>query len=97
METEPSPTDPAGSTQDAHATSDALLRVLVRTLRKLGEAGQVDQANRLAAGAWSAIRHTDPAAAERINGTMHYLARLPDPIDAPHLDHSVQAIAREGE
>lgn len=61
----------------------ALLRALTRALRALGEAGEVDAASRIAARAWSEIRHTDPHAAERLNGTLHYLARLPDPVDAP--------------
>ncbi len=61
----------------------ALMRALTKALRKLGEAGEVDVASRLAAQAWSDIRHTDPDAAERLNGTMHYLARLPDPVAAP--------------
>ena len=56
---------------------DALLKVLVRALRRLGEAGYPEDANRLAARGWSAIRHRHPVAAERINGTMHYLSRLP--------------------
>lgn len=61
-----------------------LLQVLIRALRQLGEAGRVDDASRLAARAWKALRHSDPAAAERINGTMHFLARLPDPVNSPH-------------
>ncbi len=61
-----------------------VLQVLIRALRKLGEAGFADDANRLAGRAWSALRHSDPAAAERINGTMHFLARLPDQVDSPH-------------
>jgi hypothetical protein len=66
------------------ADSERLLRVLVRALRGLGEAGDPDQASRLAALAWSAVRHSNPSAAERLNGTMHYLARLPDPTNTPH-------------
>ncbi len=60
-----------------------LLDALVRSLRKLGEAGNPDEASRIAAKAYSALRHDDPASAERINGTMHYLARLPDSVNAP--------------
>lgn len=66
---------------------DALLRVLTKALRALGEAGEPESASRLAAQGWSAIRHTRPAAAERLNGTMHYLARLPDPTNTPHRGH----------
>lgn len=58
--------------------ADALLAVLIRALRALGEAGHPEDANRLAARAWSSVRHQQPAAAARINGTMHYLARLPE-------------------
>lgn len=61
-----------------------VLQVLIRALRKLGEAGFADDANRLAGRAWSALRHTDPDAAERINGTMHFLSRLPDHVNSPH-------------
>lgn len=60
---------------------DALIEitdVLTRALRELGKAGQPDQANRLAARAWVALRHEHPREAERINGLMHFLARLPN-------------------
>ena len=60
---------------------DALLDVFVKALRGLGQAGHAEDANRLAARGWSAIRHRHPAAAERLNGTMHYLSRLPAPIE----------------
>lgn len=74
------------STGDASVAqvNGELLQVLIRALRRLGEAGFADDASRLAGRAWSALRHTDPVAAERINGTMHFLARLPDPVNAPH-------------
>lgn len=51
--------------------------VLVKTLRALGQAGHPDAASRLAAKAWWALRNTRPREAERINGALHYLARLP--------------------
>lgn len=57
------------------ATTD----ILVKTLRALGQNGQPEAANRLAAKAYWALRPTSPDEAERINGTMHYLARLEDP------------------
>lgn len=50
--------------------------VLVKTLRALGQNGQPEAANRLAAKAYWALRPTSPEQAERINGAMHYLARL---------------------
>jgi len=55
-----------------------LTTVLVKTLRALGQAGQPDQALPLAASAWSRLRAEHPEQAERVNGTMHYLARRPD-------------------
>lgn len=51
--------------------------VLVKALRALGQAGHPDAASRLAAKAWWALREQHPREAERINGAMHYLARLP--------------------
>jgi uncharacterized protein (DUF2249 family) len=54
----------------------ALTRVLARTLRKLGQAGEPWDASRLAAEGWSLLRSAAPADAERLNGAMHYLARL---------------------
>ena len=74
-----------------------VLQVLIRALRKLGEAGFADDANRLAGRAWSALRHSDPAAAERINGTMHFLARLPDTVDSPHHHRDPQDATQEEE
>jgi hypothetical protein len=65
---------------------DELVRtvdVLVKTLRALGQAGQPDTANRLAARAWWVLRERRPREAERINGAMHYLARLPEQTLAP--------------
>ncbi len=53
-----------------------LLPLFVKALRRLGQVGYPDDANRIAARAWSLLRHDDPVGAERINGTMHYLARL---------------------
>ncbi len=79
----------------AAAPDRELVRLLTQALRQLGEAGQPDIASRLAGRAWSTARRTDPILARRINGLMHYLARLPDPIDArtntstaiPNQDH----------
>ena len=56
--------------------------VLVKTLRALGNAGHPDAASRLAAKAWWALRTTRPREAERVNGVMHFLARLPSEPDA---------------
>lgn len=56
----------------------AITDVLIKTLRTLGQKGYPDAANRLAAQAWLALRDEHPRDAERINGAMHYLARLPE-------------------
>lgn len=64
--------DPA----DVHGANDALARILTRLLRVAGDAGQPEEANRLAGQAWSALRRVNPHAAQRINGSMHYLAKL---------------------
>ena len=67
-------TDSSAEAQDALVeTTD----VLVKALRALGRAGHPDVASRLAAKAWWALRGTRPREAERVNGAMHYLARLP--------------------
>lgn len=50
---------------------------LIKTLRALGHRGDPDAANRLAAQAWLALRDDHPHQAERLNGAMHYLVRLP--------------------
>ncbi|MEY8570401.1 hypothetical protein [Brevibacterium linens] len=54
-----------------------LTAVLAKSLRALGKAGQPDEASRLGATGWSLLRHDHPREAEKINGTMYYLARLP--------------------
>ncbi|TXJ06350.1 MAG: hypothetical protein E6Q27_03960 [Aeromicrobium sp.] len=67
-----SPADPISETTD----------VLVRALRALGNAGQPDTASRLAARAWWALKSQHPREAERLNGILHYLARLPEQVDS---------------
>ena len=67
-------TDPSTEARDALAE---MTDVLVKALRALGQAGHPDAASRLAAKAWWALRGTRPREAERVNGAMHYLARLP--------------------
>ncbi|AXH95229.1 hypothetical protein [Ornithinimicrobium avium] len=61
---------------ELRATVAATTGILVKTLRALGQNGQPQAANRLAAKAYWALRTTSPDEAERINGAMHYLARL---------------------
>lgn len=55
-----------------------LVVLFTRALRQLGEAGHPVAANRLAGKAWWAIKDTDPTGARRIDGVMHYLAKLPE-------------------
>lgn len=61
---------------DLTRVNDDLVRLLTRALRALGDAGQPAEANIIGGKAWSAIRHVHPRAAQRINGMMHYLAKL---------------------
>jgi len=53
-----------------------IVTLFTKALRALGKAGHADEASRLAAQAWWGLKDTDERAAERVNGTMHYLARL---------------------
>lgn len=70
------------------ATERDLVTLFTKALRLLGEAGRPVAASRLAANAWWALHDTDERAAERVNGVMHYLARLPEETEphppAPH-------------
>jgi len=66
------------SPSDAGDELAGTVDVLVKTLRALGKAGHPDTANRLAARAWWTLREARPREAERVNGAMHYLARLPE-------------------
>ena len=61
----------------------AVVSTLIKALRALGRAGQPDRALELAATAWSQLRREDPRQAERINGCMHFLARLPQSQPVP--------------
>lgn len=51
----------------------SLNKILARTLRALGDAGQSERASELAAEAWSLLRTDHPKEAERMNGILHYL------------------------
>ena len=66
----------------------SLTDVLIRALREAGKTGQPDTASRLAAQAWLALKKDWPREAERVHGVMHFLARLPEPIEIP--DHVSQ-------
>ena len=65
------------TTSDPDELVASLTAVLAKSLRALGKAGQPDEASRLGAAGWSLLRHDHPREAEKINGTMHFLARLP--------------------
>lgn len=70
------PTNPTGTPAELAEANENLARIFTRALRALGDAGNPQEANILGGRAWSAIRHVHPHAAQRINGTMHYLAKL---------------------
>lgn len=55
----------------------ALNKLLVRSLLALGGTGDAerDQACKLAAQAWLALRDTHPREAERLNGVLHSLTQ----------------------
>lgn len=55
---------------------DALTRLFANACRQLGNAGDPSEALRIAAQGWSLLREPYPRHAERIDGAMHYLARL---------------------
>jgi hypothetical protein len=57
---------------------DDLAVALAKATLALGRAGQPVEALRLAAIGFAAVRRDRPAAAKRLNGVMHSLARLPD-------------------
>ncbi len=48
-------------------------RLLIRALKALGDADQVELACRIAADAWSSMRRIHPDEAEKLNGVLHYL------------------------
>lgn len=84
-----SPVPGTGSTDPS--TVAALTRVLARTLRRLGQAGAPWDASRLAAEGWSLLRASYPHEAERLNGAMHYLARLELQLEAEG-EHDPQGV-----
>ena len=69
------PAEPAGASGDADVI-DGLTRVLAKACRRLGDAGHPEDAAALAAQGWALVRKVHPAQADRLDGTMHYLARL---------------------
>jgi hypothetical protein len=70
---------------------DALTRVLVRACRKLTDAGHPQEAARLAADGWVAVRRTHPRQAQHLDGIMHHIARVEARLSAaaaPSSEHS---------
>jgi uncharacterized protein (DUF2249 family) len=59
------------------SADDALAEALGRAALALGKAGRPEQASRLAAAGYAAVRRERPAAARRLNGVLHALARMP--------------------
>ncbi|MEO6943221.1 MAG: hypothetical protein ABI053_00740 [Lacisediminihabitans sp.] len=55
---------------------DGLTRVLAKACRQLGDAGHPREAGKLAADGWVLLREHHPREADRLDGTMHYTARL---------------------
>ena len=61
---------------DATDVVDGLTRVLAKACRALADAGQPRAAGKLAADGWVLLRETHVKQADRLDGTMHYTARL---------------------
>jgi len=51
----------------------SLNRLFAQALLGMGDAGEIDAACRLAAQAWSLLRHDHPKEAKRLNDLMHNL------------------------
>jgi hypothetical protein len=69
------PAEPDGASGSPDVV-DGLTRVLAKACRRLGDAGHPEDAAALAAQGWALVRKVHPAQADRLDGTMHYLARL---------------------
>jgi hypothetical protein len=57
-----------------------LNRLLVVALLALARAGAAEEACRIAARAWSLLRHHNAREAERLTAALHALARQGDPV-----------------
>lgn len=57
-------------------SAETLADTLIQCLRRLGEAGEPQAASRLAAEAWTSVRHEMPLVGRRLENAMHHLARL---------------------
>jgi uncharacterized protein (DUF2249 family) len=64
------------------AVVGALTRILAHTCRELGKAGHPSSAAQLAAEGWSLLSDDYPEDAERLNGTMQFLSRLEQQVEA---------------
>jgi uncharacterized protein (DUF2249 family) len=93
-----------GADREDGEAVDLLGEQFCKALRALGRAGQPVLASHIAAKAWWATRYDAPGVAARINGTMHFLANLPDPdepdqpeeptVNDPQLDVRTEPPAR---
>lgn len=71
-----------GQVPEAHTVED-LVTVLRDTLRAFAKTGHSEDANRLAGRAYATLWRQYPRQAQRINGVMHAIARIPDTTGAP--------------
>jgi len=71
------PEGAGAATEEAAAAAvvSGMTDLLVKAVRALGAAGDPERASRLAGKAWWVLKDF-PRQAERVNGTMHYLAKL---------------------
>ncbi len=90
MTTPDSPADPRGQEAHPHAeTVRELTALFAKSLRRLGQAGAVEDANRLGGQAFVLLMRGFPESAERVNGVMHFLARLPqEPLTTEEVAHA---------
>lgn len=72
-----------------------IVTLFTKALRALGKAGKADEAMTLGGQAWWGLKDSDPRAAERVNGTMHYLARLMGGHEDEDQQDDAQGDARE--
>src|SRR5699024_10110695 len=73
---------------DHAATVTEMTGLFVKALRALGKAGDPVTAGRLGGKAWWVLGDEFARDAERVNGTMHYLARLEEKSAGQHsVDH----------
>ncbi len=78
------------------ALAGEFAEVLVKSLRALGDAGETEQACRLAARAWSHAHTVGHPSAAKFDGLLHYLTRPPErnPSPCPTTAFSTSAKSR---